>query len=702
MQKINRYLPYFYLFLGLLIVLIFLFNAHSGIYDWDKELFYATTIKESLIQHRSLPYMLWNREPFSFYPVVGQSAIFISYPETFLFSPFIPLLIWLSPLSFLKVVYFIHFLIGALGVIALKHRIGWRDDQLRIFSALFLLSPIILQHVAIGYMPWVNLFFFPWLLYFLFLDDRFIRCIGIALVISISFLNGGTHVAFWFGLFVAFFYVWSIVVNWCRWQLLVDVIFSGLLTILLGFARIYSSFLVFKDFSQKFFAGYSLRAFLRMTLIPPLFFIENIDDVEMLIEHYIDGVPYWDGGIYWGLTLFLVLILLVGFLANKNFRKKDRSQNIALPIISTSLTLLFLSFGMNYEILTNVVSHVTIFRALQGIEKYPFRFAIMAYMGFAFFIGHDYPNLLRVWHQTGNFLIRIVKRSCEWVNQYLVSKRMLLKKFLAMLIVLFTLLLVFNIWIKPFFLETFHAVISQAYDGQGWKLLSQYMVNKDVLPLSAYLQKGDAFINMFLSNLLLTTCLLILVIVILVYPMVFSFISQKIIQCFLDYRVYILEILIVMPLFFASLMWLRVAISTPFSSYARLSEEPILIKSLAPASAELNVVSHTPERFELTCQTRSLEPCQLVVDIPFSDSEFIIASGNTKIQDQDGLMGITIPSGENAILQFEKRSFIVAMLISTISWLVMLIVLWFRLRMHKKREPYGQSGQIIYQKIDKN
>ena len=177
--------------------LYYIFVSRAGVYDWEKEIFYIQYIKQSIFHFKTLPYYLWNNNGLGNYPVIAQGNLFIGNPETLLFSPWIFFLSVLKPVVFLKLFYLIHLMLAIIGILLLARKLNWDNRQLRIFSGLFLLSPIILQHIAIGYTPWINLFLFPLLMYFQFCKKRSVSVIGSAMVYSLIILQGGIHIAVW-------------------------------------------------------------------------------------------------------------------------------------------------------------------------------------------------------------------------------------------------------------------------------------------------------------------------------------------------------------------------------------------------------------------------------------------------------------------------------------------------------------------------
>ena len=157
--KLQLFRKHGYSLLAFIAILVFLFYPNIGMYDWEKEVLYCEFIKTSILEYKVFPMFMWNSSHLVGYPAVDQSAFFVGNPETFLFSPFIPLLLMLPPVLFLKLQVLIHFLIGWAGIQALSKICSWQPRQNRIFSALFLFSPIIIQHIALVFLPMAAIFF---------------------------------------------------------------------------------------------------------------------------------------------------------------------------------------------------------------------------------------------------------------------------------------------------------------------------------------------------------------------------------------------------------------------------------------------------------------------------------------------------------------------------------------------------------------
>ncbi len=139
------------------IVLIFLYyfwwltSGNVGVLDWFKEIAYFDYIRTALRDYHMLPYYWWNIiEEVAWRPPLPGSSSFIANPETTFFSPLTPLLYNLNTFAYAKLYVFLQFIPGIFGIIALRKKLQWNDEQFRNYTILFLFSPIVMQHLAVG------------------------------------------------------------------------------------------------------------------------------------------------------------------------------------------------------------------------------------------------------------------------------------------------------------------------------------------------------------------------------------------------------------------------------------------------------------------------------------------------------------------------------------------------------------------------
>ena len=667
---------------ALSMVLVFLFSRNVGIYDWQKELLYTEFIQRSLLAERGLPLMWWGRSILQNYPIVQQSAFFPDYPETFLFSPFTPLLLLLSPASFLKMLFFIHFLIGVGGALKLSARLNFDRHQTGLFCSLFLLSPIFFQHTSIGYLPWINLYLFPWLMFFILQRDFIISVLGAAAMLALGLLQGGTHVVFWLIVLLVFYGFWSAFLNRKPEQML-KILLSLAVTPALSLVRVFSTLQAFGQFEQLFFPGFSPRAFARMTLIPPLFFIRDMDGIEHLIEFFVDGVPYWDAGTYWGLLLPAALVAGYGFLRRRGSSPSMPTSRLGGAIFLASLCCLALSFEPLYRYIITLITDFIPLPALASTEKYPYRFSIPAYFGFSLAVACSWPELTAGTHNTILWASRLFKKFLSGLGVHRKAARaaQFVTRTSATLIGLtLTARLAWFAFLQKIFTRT----VEQAYNGSDWAWLSQRMTRKETLPLEAYLQKGEALLSRGVRISLMVLISLLVISLVIRH-------AARLWQALNSLRppaaasvCRSLELLLALPLAFACLMWLRVLVSTPVSSFVRLPEQHLPLQILSPAGAYPQQHVNGSNEVIITCLAGPADTCQLIADIPYSDVGLFVQDETSPTWfNANGQLGLTLPAQKPVHLTVKTQPFMATLHLTLAAWVASAFVLLIRSKTSK-------------------
>ena len=679
-----------YVILVMLALCIFLFYPNVGIYDWDKEVLYTAYIKTSLQDFHQFPYFLWNSAELAGYPAVDQSAFFPANPETLLFSPFLPFLLFLSPPVFLKFMVVIHALIGIAGVFALGKRLAWDQKQIAIFSALFMLSPIVIQHIAIGYLPWMNLYFFPWLLFFLFSKKPVQRCLGSGMVLAITLLQGGLHVFVWMAFFMVV-YDLACAVAYKKVSVLLQTLLTVVATVLLALPRFYLSLQSFSSFSQKFFSGYSLRAFLQWGLIPPFFTPQSMDDIEYFIEGYIDGVPYWDGEVFWG--FLLVLIVLLPWMFSYLHREKDQAVKPLKQVEAVafaSVILLLLSFGSLYEKGIVFLSEAIALPALQGMEKYPFRFALPAYFGFSFVIAATWKE----WHL---FLAKVfawLKRTLLilWNAVLQLADRLRShKKILRWVFIISLILCIAVPGLEKTIMGKAQSLIEAAYNGEGAAWLQERMEHSAAIPLERYFAKAATLYRYIIR-------FLVGVVILAAFSCILSHLSQNKRQREMSVTpgkpipIWLLEVLLVVPLLLSFGMWWRVAFATPQHPEMRLALlKPVITAADGGVFSEVQISSVSPSSLRIANSGEKDAPLLIFEEINAADGSFLrIESGNAALDEWQTHLAIHVhdEEEEKILISVKKEQVWKPCLIAGIGWL---LAGWM---MHRSRDPKPKKGPV--------
>ncbi len=670
-KKKDQFLQkYGYILIFLAALLVFLFYPNVGIYDWDKEVFYISYIKTSLLEYKQFPLFLWNSDQLAGYPAVDQSAFFAANPETMLFTPFLPLLFLLSPAVFLKLLVVLNGIVGIAGLLLLGKKLNWQPAQTRIFSALFLLSPIVIQHVAIGYLPWINLFLFPWLLYFLLSEEVVTRSLGSSMVLAVVLLQGGSHIFVWMAFFTALFELCSAILK-KKIKHLLSIFLIFPVGFVLALPRFYLSLQSFASFSQRFFSGYSLRAFFQWGLIPPFFTPASMDDIEFFIEGYIDGVPYWDGEVFWGVVILLVVLLPLYFLyIQKQEKQFYKAKKNSLAVTITSFILWLLSLGNLYEKVITFFSEMLRLPALEGMEKYPFRLAIMAYYGFVFVIADSWLDLPDLFIKVGAELKRGFEKTgvlflcfCDWLKKHS-------RVFCWLAVVLVGLSLII-ILVQPVLLSWLHAQITLAYSGDGFSWLAGRMEKAGSIPLGRYLVKASTFygyVRHFLVGLTAISVLIWLLGVIKIQKSGEK--KEKKVRSYLP--LWLLEVFLVAPLLLAFGMWWRVSFATPQNTSAILEmKAPEVIMASEDDPANVEILSYSPLTVLLNVSEIQEDTSFTLNSVPAADTGFLeIQSGDAEFFDLDGRLGIQSKQEGDLIISVDQSFVLIPSAVALCTWLL--------------------------------
>jgi hypothetical protein len=361
-----------YLFLAGLLYLYIAVAPGIGVYDWQKELAYFAQIKDALGNLPHLPFYWWGvPDSISWYPAVAHSHIFVGNPETWLFSPLAFLLLTMKVTTFAKILPLIFFLIGLTGAFKLRRLLDWTDAQWRLFGLVFFFNPLFIQHFAIGYTPWLNLFLLPWLVYFLLTPKRFERYLGLPATLAIGLLQGGSHVFVWFSFVVGLYYAFKAGQE-RSWRVVREglLIMSG--AALLGWARLFTTLVGYGSFAQSALPGYSIGNWLFWSTVPPVG-LNYAAPNNLFLATVMDDIPSWDAGLYLG-ALPLLVIGLLWLMRRRYSIWSQRQQPDMSRLVGVALVLGLLSFSYLWTTITFVFG----LDLLMSAEKYSFRLLIPA------------------------------------------------------------------------------------------------------------------------------------------------------------------------------------------------------------------------------------------------------------------------------------------------------------------------------------
>jgi len=363
-----------FLFLSMSLVLIllwdgrFLVSSNIGFLDWRKEIYFFHFLRSSLTEYGELPLsFVFLPKSVSAYPTLSKSLSYWANPEVLTFSPFLILLPFLSTVAFLKTYFFLHLVIGAIGIFLLSKRLGFGLEEGLIFFVLTILNPWVVQHLAIGYTPWIQFCILP-LIVAMLMNHR----MGIKELIVASGMNalviygGGLHIFLWFnGTIAVFCLIHALRRKTLR--LLSKVSLFYLLTGLLVLPKVIAVLAVFRGWNRKILGSYSSLSDLWGLLTDT-----NAPLYSFPLSYNIYGVNLYDGSIITGRWFIVLLALCIVVSVYRFFQsKKEKSRNLfqfpSFEVVVTALIFILLGWKGIWATLTNIVP-------LLSVEKYPWRF----------------------------------------------------------------------------------------------------------------------------------------------------------------------------------------------------------------------------------------------------------------------------------------------------------------------------------------
>ncbi|MFC1527446.1 hypothetical protein ACFL5D_01710 [Candidatus Neomarinimicrobiota bacterium] len=644
----------------LYIIIIFLYyfwwlsSGNVGVLDWFKEIAYFDYIRTALKDYDMLPYYWWNIiADIAWRPPIPGSSSFITNPETTLFSPLTPLLYNLNTFVYAKLYVFLQFLPGVVGIIVLRKKLHWNDEQFRNYAALFLFSPIALQHVAVGYFTWYNFYYFPWLIYFMAERQTIKGIIGSAAVMGLVILQGGIYIVQYFGLFWLLYEIFHIIFE-KDYKRIFRILLIPVIMILLAWVRIASSALAFSDYVRPYFDvdGYNIPFFLFYALLPTITIPYPIDR-WFHTDHLGWALTPHDSGQFWGLSLVMLIIIILKYKTVIRSANADRQFGINYHAVFISASvLLIVSF---YRIWYVAMKGLAVFNLpfFETIKNHGIRFIMGAYFGYAVLLANYSSS---IWKEMDVFI-----KTKLWS----VIKRILLIIGCCIFLgsgLIFAVLRIF----RKLFTEKFAEIITAAYNNTGHFWLRQRMEGMQINDLEFYFYRFNIAYSsiMYWIFIVFSVSLSFFLLSYLLHKNRTRF--TPLIQRFPNLKY---EMLLVIPLAFSTAMWMNLATSVPFEDYEIrkvISPDLIVVNS---SDNSMPLMSVTPKELQINPAQESLNTNYIFPQIPATDYKlFDIISKNASFSDKNGKL-MLIPIDNNPIvLQFRTEAVRKSLIVTLFSW----------------------------------
>jgi hypothetical protein len=345
-----------------------------GIYDTIKELTYLSWIRTEGL-HSLTAYWWAPPTGIAWYPAIAHSHDFLAIPETVLFSPMILLLTVVAPGVFYKLFVAVHAAVGLAACWHLARRltiIGLvQSDVFPILAGLFIAGPAVIQHEAIGYLPWATFFLLPALLSAVTLERWSHALLAGGLVVGITVLEGGSHEL---TMMLAVSLPWSIALSVKRGLRPVLSIAGILLTGgLIAAPRLLTTAARYGNFTQSLQAGFRPGEL----ATAPFAFPITYGKAAYTVLGQITTVPSWDARVFFAPVLLGAALAAVWTLTRRG-RISARIWWIAAVLATAAaLELVIAIDGVAYRSIQflDAVSRSLADSAVSA-EKYPYRIAV--------------------------------------------------------------------------------------------------------------------------------------------------------------------------------------------------------------------------------------------------------------------------------------------------------------------------------------
>lgn len=356
----------------------FLFSDNLGIFDWTKELFFITYLKQSLVEYKMWPLAFYFLPgAISWFPTLATTASFIGNPEVLFFSPTLIFLPFVSASLYIRINLFIHIIIGGWGIYKIGKYFNFDNLSIIVLFCLIILNPWMMQHLAIGYTPWMTFYYVPFIIFSLISNYKLNNLIISSIFTFFIIYEGGMHVFNWLNMAV----VTSAVLYCLIFRNIKKIYQIGiyyLMSAILMFPKLFINANSFKDYSAT--VGSSYNSFnniigILTDLKSPLY--------DLPKSYSIHGVGLYDGSLGMGKYFIIILIISLLIFIYLYLKKQNRKQLKVISIFYFTI-ISFLILGWN-----GVWNFAADKIPILAVEKYPYRFLFISLILFLFVIIYE-------------------------------------------------------------------------------------------------------------------------------------------------------------------------------------------------------------------------------------------------------------------------------------------------------------------------
>jgi hypothetical protein len=366
----------------------FLLTQKIGIWDWEKESYGLEFLKSGLGDGSLVPLsFLTIPHDIATYPALFQSASYWANPEVLTLSPFVVLLPWTSVPVFVKLYFFGHLLVAALGMYFVGRRLGLRTSATVLLFVLIILNPWLLQHLAIGYVPWITICYVPLVVASLLRPVTIAWFLTGTLADSLILYEGGLHIFLWLNATIV---LTAVVLAALRRSASharpVALILLG--TAVLTLPKLVAIRSAYGDWHRPIQSSYA-----GMHDLWGLLTDTTTNLYELPRAYHVYGTDVYDGAMFTGRVFLATLLVLVALLAWRTFGQGRRHDGGRLAESWALLSVAALWLVLGWDGVWRTMSDAI---AALDFEIYPFRFLEISVFICAAFIVLELDRLSRI------------------------------------------------------------------------------------------------------------------------------------------------------------------------------------------------------------------------------------------------------------------------------------------------------------------
>jgi len=302
-----------YQFVSVLLIFLwngrFLISENFGVFDWHKEAYYFHFLRENLVEFRPFPLsFIYLPGNLNWYPTLSKTLSYWANPEVITFSPLFLFIPFLSTIAFIKFYFLSHLLFGVMGIYTMFRRLKLGVVEILMMFVMIVLNPWLMQHLAIGFTPFIQFCLLPMIIAMLITPRlKIMNFVYASILNALVVYSGGWHIFFVFNGAVAVFYVIYAIRRKITFPMIQAFVFY-LLTGVLIFPKMVAVLSIFHGWKREIQSSYGSLADLWGLLTDgnaPLY------DIPRSFNIY--GVNLYDGSMLMGEWFVILLICCVLF-----------------------------------------------------------------------------------------------------------------------------------------------------------------------------------------------------------------------------------------------------------------------------------------------------------------------------------------------------------------------------------------------------